>query len=163
MNFTYLETPVGELELAANEDSLASVLFFKTKRSELLRKEEQSNPLLKEAAKQLLAYFKGQLRQFDLPLLPGGTDFQSRVWKELCNIPYGKTISYLDLAKKLGDEKCIRAAASANGKNPLSIVVPCHRVIGTNGKLVGYGGDLWRKQFLLELELKTSGSWAELF
>ena len=105
---------------------------------------------------QLKDYFSGIRTDFNFKLNPKGTDFQQKVWQELGNIPFGKTISYLDLAKKLGDPKVIRAAASANGKNPLWIVVPCHRVIGTDGSLTGYAGGLWRKKWLLEHENPTN-------
>lgn len=109
----------------------------------------RSLPFLK---RQLEAYFSGNLRDFNIPLHTEGTDFQRRVWKELLHIPYGQAISYLDLARRLGDEKCIRAAARANGANPIAILIPCHRVIGSDGSLVGYGGGLDMKEFLLRLE-----------
>lgn len=109
----------------------------------------KSLPYLK---RQLEAYFSGNLRDFNIPMRAEGTEFQSRVWKELQKIPYGQAISYLDLARRLGDEKCIRAAARANGANPISILIPCHRVIGSDGSLVGYGGGLDMKEFLLRLE-----------
>lgn len=107
---------------------------------------------LKEAVLQLKEYFAGNLRQFDLRLNPEGTDFQKRVWTELQKVPFGKTISYLELSKKLGDIKAIRAVAAANGKNPLWVVVPCHRIIGSDGSLTGYAGGLWRKKWLLDHE-----------
>lgn len=111
---------------------------------------------LQEAANQILEYFDGKRKNFTFQIKPKGTAFQQKVWKELINIPFGKTISYLDLAKKLGNPKVIRAAASANGKNPLWIVIPCHRVIGTDGSLTGYAGGLWRKKWLLEHENPTN-------
>ena len=111
---------------------------------------------LKEAVSQIQDYFDKKRTDFTFKINPKGTDFQQKVWQELTNIPFGKTISYLDLAKKLGDPKVIRAAASANGKNPLWIVVPCHRVIGTDGSLTGYAGGLWRKKWLLEHENPTN-------
>ncbi len=121
--------------------------------------------LLTETAHQLQNYFEGNIRSF--PILSqsqqSGTAFQQRVWKELCNIPFGKTISYLQMAKNLGDEKCIRAAGTANGKNNLVIIVPCHRVIGSNGNLVGFAGGLWRKQWLLEHEAKLANGLQLLF
>jgi methylated-DNA-[protein]-cysteine S-methyltransferase len=107
---------------------------------------------LQEAVIQLNDYFDRKRSTFDFKINPQGTDFQQKVWQELLNIPFGKTMSYLDLSKKLGDVKAIRAVASANGKNPLWIVVPCHRVIGSNGSLTGYAGGLWRKKWLLEHE-----------
>ena len=108
--------------------------------------------VLQEAVTQLQDYFAGQRSYFDFKMNPKGTEFQQKVWRGLCEIPFGKTISYLELAKQLGDVKAIRAVASANGKNPLWIVVPCHRVIGTDGSLTGYAGGLWRKKWLLEHE-----------
>ena len=107
---------------------------------------------LKEAVIQLQEYFEGKRTHFTFLLHPSGTEFQKKVWQELLNIPFGKTCSYLELSKKLGDVKAIRAVAAANGKNPLWIVVPCHRVIGSDGSLTGYAGGLWRKKWLLEHE-----------
>lgn len=111
---------------------------------------------LKQAVIQLQEYFEGKRNDFNLNLNPKGTEFQQRVWQELLNIPFGKTLSYLELSKKLGDVKAIRAVAAANGKNPLWIVVPCHRVIGTDGSLTGYAGGLGRKKWLLEHESPTN-------
>lgn len=111
---------------------------------------------LEQAVIQLQEYFEGKRTHFDLKLNPKGTDFQQSVWQELLNIPYGKTLSYMELSKKIGDVKAIRAVAAANGKNPLWIVIPCHRVIGTDGSLTGYAGGLWRKKWLLELENPTN-------
>lgn len=111
---------------------------------------------LEQAVTQLQDYFEGKRNDFNLKLNPKGTEFQQRVWQELLNIPFGKTLSYLELSKKLGDVKAIRAVAAANGKNPLWIVVPCHRVIGTDGSLTGYAGGLWRKKWLLEHENPTN-------
>jgi methylated-DNA-[protein]-cysteine S-methyltransferase len=113
---------------------------------------DDSDPLLVEAASQLRAYFAGSLREFRLPLEMDGTEFQLRVWKLLCEIPYGETRSYRDLARALGEPQAVRAVGAANGANPLPIVVPCHRVIGANGSLTGYGGGLALKKQLLELE-----------
>jgi methylated-DNA-[protein]-cysteine S-methyltransferase len=110
---------------------------------------------LQEPVSQLNDYFEGKRTDFTFKLNPFGTEFQQKVWKGLLEIPFGKTMSYLELSKKLGDVKAIRAVASANGKNPLWIVVPCHRVIGTDGSLTGYAGGLWRKKWLLEHENPT--------
>jgi methylated-DNA-[protein]-cysteine S-methyltransferase len=143
----YLSSPVGWIEIRSTDTAIVSVNF---------REEEgvtdDSHPLLTEAVKQLQSYFDGTLHTFDLPLLPAGTAFQQTVWKWLQEIEYGKTISYLQLSRQVGDEKAIRAVGSANGKNPLGIVIPCHRVIGSDGSLVGYAGKLWRKKWLLEHE-----------
>jgi methylated-DNA-[protein]-cysteine S-methyltransferase len=110
------------------------------------------SPLLKEAVAQLKEYFDGKRTQFSLPMNPDGTDFQKRVWQELKEIPFGKTKSYQEIANQLGDPKVIRAAASANGKNPIAIIIPCHRVIGSDGSLTGYAGGLHRKRWLLDHE-----------
>jgi len=112
--------------------------------------------VLQESVSQLNDYFEGKRTDFTFKLNPSGTEFQQKVWKGLLEIPFGKTMSYLELSKKLGDVKAIRAVASANGKNPLWIVVPCHRVIGTDGSLTGYAGGLWRKKWLLEHENPTT-------
>ncbi len=114
--------------------------------------EEAATPLLEEAAAQLAAYFAGSLTRFDLPLAASGTDFQRRVWAALCDIPYGTTATYGDIARAIGNPAAVRAVGLANGSNPLGIVVPCHRVIGADGKLTGYAGGMWRKERLLALE-----------
>lgn len=116
---------------------------------------EEIPPKLQGVVSQLNDYFDGKRNYFDVPLNPEGTPFQQKVWSALLDIPFGKTVSYLELSKKLGDVKAIRAVAAANGKNPLWIVVPCHRVIGTDGSLTGYAGGLWRKKWLLEHENPT--------
>ncbi|RDY59932.1 methylated-DNA--[protein]-cysteine S-methyltransferase [Flagellimonas nanhaiensis] len=147
MELTYLQTPIGFAELQGDENGLCSISVL-----------EENKPLgiipevLEDAVYQLKEYFEGSRKQFNLKLNPKGTDFQKRVWVELQKIPYGKTVSYLELSKRLGDPKAIRAVAAANGRNPLWIVVPCHRVIGSNGDLVGYAGGLHRKKWLLEHE-----------
>ena len=112
----------------------------------------QETPLIKEACRQLSEYLKGERKTFDLPLNPKGTDFQKRVWRALCDIPYGETRSYKQIAEAIGNPKAVRAVGMANNRNPITIVVPCHRVIGADGKLVGYGGGLEMKEFLLRLE-----------
>lgn len=111
----------------------------------------------------MLAFFNSDLKQFDIPLEMEGADFQKTVWEQLSGIEFGKTISYLTLAKQLGDAKSIRAEASVNGKNPFTIIIPCHRVIGSNGSLTGYSGNLWLKQWLLEHEAKICGTYQKLF
>lgn len=147
METAYIQTPIGTAELKGDENGLASVT--------VLDKNIPSGTFprnLKDAVKQFQEYFYEDRTVFDLKLNPSGTDFQKKVWEALLKIPFGKTISYLELSKQLGDVKAIRAVASANGKNPLWIVVPCHRVIGTNGNLTGYAGGLHRKKWLLEHE-----------
>ena len=147
MEHAYVQTPIGIAELIGDENGLASITVLGSK------KPKGTIPtVLKDAVEQLQEYFEGNRTVFDLRLNPSGTDFQKKVWEALLQIPFGKTISYLELSKQLGDVKAIRAVASANGKNPLWIVVPCHRVIGTNGDLTGYAGGLHRKKWLLEHE-----------
>lgn len=149
MNFTSkYHSEIGWLEIKGAENEIHSVLFFD---EEPIVTEFQPEIALK-LIRQLDDYFRKGKWTFDVNLKPSGTDFQVRVWNELRKIPFGKTISYLKLAQDLGDEKTIRAAASANGKNPISILIPCHRVIGKDGNLTGYAGGLHRKKFLLELE-----------
>lgn len=148
MDICFIETPIGYAKICGNQEGISSVSIID-------KPENISDNIpesLLESVTQLKAYFNNQLKTFDLKLNPEGTDFQKKVWKQLEKIPYGKTISYLDLAKQLGDPKTIRAAASANGKNPLWIIIPCHRVIGTDGSLTGYAGGLHRKQWLLNHE-----------
>ncbi|WP_431733585.1 methylated-DNA--[protein]-cysteine S-methyltransferase [Fusobacterium necrophorum] len=118
--------------------------------------EEKRTELLEEAERQLQEYFAGRLQHFDLPLHPQGTEFQKKVWKALMSIPYGETRSYGEIAKQIGKEKAVRAVGGANHVNPISIVIPCHRVIGKNGSLTGYGGGLKIKETLLTLERKKS-------
>ena len=110
-----------------------------------------------ETARQLTAYFEGSLRDFDVPLAPEGSDFQRQVWDELVKIPFGQTISYLTLAKRIGDARHVRAVGTANGRNPISIIIPCHRVVGSDASLVGYGGGLERKRWLLDHETRVAG------
>ena len=147
METAFIESPLGITKIGGDENGISeiSVLSEGAITAEIPAQ-------LQECVSQLREYFYGQRRHFDFKMNPQGTEFQQRVWQELLNIPFGKTISYLDLSKKLGDVKAIRAVASANGRNPLWIVVPCHRVIGTDGSLTGYAGGLWRKKWLLEHE-----------
>lgn len=149
MKTAIIETPVGILELKGDAEGLASVLF---KDSENVVVSEKIPQELKNSVSQLQEYFEGKRQEFSLTLSPEGTDFQKRVWKQLQAIPFGKTTSYQQMANQLGDPKVIRAAASANGKNPISIIIPCHRVIGSDGSLTGYAGGLHRKKWLLEHE-----------
>ncbi|MCB7481836.1 methylated-DNA--[protein]-cysteine S-methyltransferase [Christiangramia sediminis] len=142
-----IKTPLGIAELCGDENGLSSV--------KVMDVGDLSSEIpgeLKLPIEQLQAYFIGDLKDFDLKLNPQGTDFQKKVWKKLIEIPYGTTTSYLKLSRDLGNEKAIRAVASANGKNPLWIIVPCHRVIGSDGSLTGYAGGLHRKKWLLDLE-----------
>ncbi|WP_445012710.1 methylated-DNA--[protein]-cysteine S-methyltransferase [Aquimarina penaris] len=145
----YLETPLGIATISGDENGITSVSVTQESTNE---PSKEIHPYLQETITQLKEYFDGQRTVFDLKLNPSGTEFQKKVWEELLKIPFGKTATYLDMAKRLGDPKCIRAAASANGKNPLWIIVPCHRVIGSDGSLTGYAGGLWRKKWLLDHE-----------
>lgn len=142
-------TPIGFLTIKATTSGLQHIDFSDEKSA------ENENSFTLEAKRQLEEYFLRQRKAFDLPLQLHGTDFQQRVWNELQHIEYGKQISYLDMAIRLGDAKCIRAAGTANGKNPFAIVIPCHRVVGKNGSLVGYAGGLHRKKWLLDFEQKV--------
>ena len=153
MQYRSLDSPIGPLLLAADEKGLRFVLFSRG-RHEVTPDPgwEPDRGLLKEPVKQLNAYFAGTLRTFDVPLAPAGTLFQSQVWRALCEIPYGETTSYGELARRIGNPRAVRAVGLANGSNPISIIIPCHRVIGSNGSLVGYGGGLPIKQALLALE-----------
>ena len=148
MKTVFINTPLGLTEIQGDENGISKIHVM-NENVEISTKIPEE---LKEAVLQLQDYFDGKRTTFTFPLNPSGTDFQKKVWDELLHIPFGKTCSYLELSKKLGDVKAIRAVASANGKNPLWIVVPCHRVIGTDGSLTGYAGGLWRKKWLLEHE-----------
>jgi methylated-DNA-[protein]-cysteine S-methyltransferase len=145
-----------DLRLVTSASGIRAIEFDLQPVSEWPRNDR--NPLLLEAARQLRAYFAGQLREFQLPLDIEGTDFQKRVWGQVAAIPYGETRSYLQIAQALGSPRAVRAVGAANGANPVPIVVPCHRVIGAKGKLVGYGGGLALKKRLLELEGCTTMS-----
>jgi len=151
--YDYLDSPVGRLLLVLDGQGLRRVHFENSRHAFRLDEEWQRGPgALHEARAQLKAYFAGKLKTFDLPLAPQGTEFQQQVWLELLRIPYGATTSYGDIARRIGDVTASRAVGAANGQNPLAIVVPCHRLIGANGSLTGYGGGLSTKRFLLNLE-----------
>lgn len=143
----YLKAPIDYVEIKSKDGKLTDVNFVDKKEYE-----ENSNEVIQETKKQLEEYFKGERKEFDLPIHMEGTDFQRKVWKELIKIPYGKTLSYGEIAKNIDNPKASRAVGNANNKNKISIIIPCHRVIGTSGKLVGYGGGLWRKEWLLNHE-----------
>jgi methylated-DNA-[protein]-cysteine S-methyltransferase len=153
--FMEMPSPVGILKLVATENALVAVLWENEnpKRVRLAELIEQVNhPILLETQKQLREYFAGTRQQFDLPLDFEGTVFQKKVWQALLGIPFGETRSYRDIAEKVGNIKAVRAVGAANGKNPISIIAPCHRVVGVNGKLVGFAGGLNNKEILLGLE-----------
>jgi methylated-DNA-[protein]-cysteine S-methyltransferase len=158
--YTYIDTPVGKLMLAGCDDHGLRYVAFQCRTGALAPKPEwtQSAAPFRAAERQLREYFQGKRMDFDLRLHPKGTPFQQAVWKALTRIPYGQTRSYSQIAKAVGRPTAVRAVGMANGRNPLSIVVPCHRVIGANGSLVGYGGGLHVKQALLDREREVSAA-----
>lgn len=158
MNYiSLLHTPADTLRICANDEGITEIKFTQERHT------EKPNVHTEQAKRQLSEYFQGSRKNFNLKLSPDGTAFQKKVWNELCQIPYGDTISYGQLAQRIANPKAVRAVGGANGKNPISIVVPCHRVIGNNGTLTGYAGGLRRKSILLELEGALPASQAKLF
>ncbi|REJ80500.1 MAG: methylated-DNA--[protein]-cysteine S-methyltransferase [Bacteroidetes bacterium] len=158
-----LGSPIGLLRIQELDGFISEIIFADKDEIVVPPSSVEDSHLLNEFMAELEAYFSGRLQSFSVPFRQSGSDFQQRVWNELGRIPSGKSISYLELAKRLGDVKCIRAAASANGRNKLPILVPCHRVIGKNGSLTGYAGGLWRKRWLLEHESNKVYFQPELF
>jgi methylated-DNA-[protein]-cysteine S-methyltransferase len=157
MYYCYVETPIGDLLLAGDEEALHLIGFPEGS----MRREPESDWIysdkpFSEASKQLTAYFAGERQSFDLPLKPNGTEFQLQVLDELQKIPYGTTASYGDIAKRIGRPRAVRAVGAANGRNPLPIIIPCHRVIGSSGSMTGFGGGIPTKEALLRLELEHS-------
>jgi methylated-DNA-[protein]-cysteine S-methyltransferase len=148
-NFFFYDTDIGKITIAEEDGYITYVLFG---HENLPDSRVNETALLKDAHKQISEYLKGERRSFDLPLSPSGTEFQQRVWKALTGIPYGETVTYEDIARKVGNEKACRAVGMANNRNPISLIIPCHRVIVKNGKLTGYGGGLGIKEYLLKLE-----------
>jgi len=143
---SYLESKLGILEIVCNETALKEINFVE------IKQEENKSILTEKVKEQLIEYFDGERKYFDIPLLLNGTDFQLKVWNELKNIPYGVTVSYKQVAQNIKKPKAFRAVGLANGKNKIPIIIPCHRVIGHNGKLSGYAGGIWRKEKLLQIE-----------
>jgi methylated-DNA-[protein]-cysteine S-methyltransferase len=151
--YTYFDSPIGKILLVGTSQALTHIHFVDGRHPMKLEADWQmDNEIFNAAIGQLQAYFEGKLKTFDLPLQLEGTDFQLEVWHALKEIPYGKTVSYGDIARRIGRPKAVRAVGAANGQNPISIIVPCHRVIGSNGSLTGYGGGLKNKEALLALE-----------
>lgn len=144
----YYKTPIGTAKIVGDENGISAVTVI----DDDIETSTEISENLKDCVQQLEEYFNGSKKEFNLKLNPQGTDFQKRVWKELLLVPYGKTRTYLEQSKQLGDVKAIRAVASANGKNPIWILIPCHRIIGSDGSLTGYAGGIWRKKWLLEHE-----------
>jgi methylated-DNA-[protein]-cysteine S-methyltransferase len=161
----YYHSPVGMIRIASDLQYITEVHFLNQipEINGPINQPSDSPKVLDQCTTQLMEYFNGVRKNFDLPIQQDGTSFQKRVWNELLTIPYGKTISYLQLSKQLGDPKAIRAAASTNGKNKIAIIVPCHRVIGTSGDLVGYAAGLARKKWLLQHEAKRTYGIQTLF
>ncbi|MGA2213270.1 MAG: methylated-DNA--[protein]-cysteine S-methyltransferase [Bryobacteraceae bacterium] len=152
-SYIWMPSPVGKLLLVADEEGLLEIAFAEGRTAPVVDPAWTSGAgMLREPVRQLEAFFAGQLRDFDLPLKPRGTAFQQRVWKLLRAIPFGETISYGELARRAGNPAASRAVGLANGSNPIAIVIPCHRVIGSNGKLTGYGGGLKNKRWLIDFE-----------
>jgi methylated-DNA-[protein]-cysteine S-methyltransferase len=160
---TYYSSPVGLLRISGTEHFISEVHFMKEEEMNAAQPSGQLSPLVLQCVEELIQYFNGQRRQFEVPINQDGSVFQQKVWNELSGINYGKTISYLELSRRLGDTKAIRAAASANGRNNVAIIVPCHRVIGSDQSLVGYGGGLWRKKWLLDHEVRHAFGVQTLF
>jgi len=154
-NVFHYETPIGVIIIAESDDKITHLVFRGEEISEE-KYERKETPVLAETARQIREYFEGARREFDIPLSPSGTEFMLRVWKALQEIPYGETRSYKDIAERAGCGKGFRAVGMANNRNPIAIIIPCHRVIGSSGTLVGYGGGLDKKRFLLDLEKSNS-------
>ena len=156
---TYLSSPIGLLEIKGTETAISAVSFVEEEKES----SKDLPEIILQCKNELDEYFAGTRKEFTVKVEPIGTPFRQKVWKELRKIKFGNTTSYLHISRQLGDENAIRAVGSANGKNPIAIILPCHRVIGENGKLVGYAGGLWRKQWLLEHEGNISGKNPTLF
>ena len=168
IEIVYYQSPLGVLEIRSTGSAISDVLFVNSWKGAKINETELSfvkpkSPVIKACIKQLDEYFAGSRTEFTIHTLQVGTPFQQTVWVALSNIPYGRTISYLELSKRIGNVKAIRAVGTANGNNSICIIIPCHRVIGSNGDLIGYGGDLWRKKWLLEHEGKIANGVQTLF
>ena len=157
--FTYLQTPIGYLEIESDDTVIRSVKFVE----ESGNKSKQQPVVLRNCYKELQEYFAGERKVFTIAIQQNGTPFQQQVWQSLLPIPFGKTTSYLAFSKKLNNVGAIRAVGTSNGKNKIAIIVPCHRVIGSDGKLTGYSGGLHRKKWLLDHEAKMMGTFSSLF
>ncbi|MFY4775740.1 methylated-DNA--[protein]-cysteine S-methyltransferase [Metabacillus sp. RGM 3146] len=147
------ESPIGMIEIQGTEKAISAILFSEKEHAEY-KIEDGTPPVLKDCFNQLDEYFRGERTEFTFPLIIEGTAFQKTVWNSLNDIPFAETGSYKDIALLIGNEKAVRAVGNANGKNKICIVIPCHRIIGSNSKLTGYAGGLWRKEWLLEHEKK---------
>jgi len=174
IEIVYYQSPLGALEIRSTGSAISDVLFVNSWKGAKIDEAglnfmhstlgaKPKSPVIKACIKQLDEYFAGKRTEFTIHTSQVGTEFQQTVWAELCKIPYGRTSSYMELSKRIGNVKAIRAVGTANGNNSICIIVPCHRVIGSNGALVGYGGDLWRKKWLLEHEGKVANGVQTLF
>lgn len=157
IRFDFIDSPIGTLNAAADESGLRWLLFPQNRHEPVREGWQRDTASFAELRRQLAAYFAGELHDFDLPLAPQGTPFQQSAWAALRTIPYGETRSYRDQAVAIGNPKAVRAVGLANGRNPLPIVIPCHRVIGANGSMTGFGGGIDTKRFLLDLEARHGG------
>ena len=160
---TYLETEIGTLEIGGTEDYITSVEFVEPTEAISDADRAELPQVIRDCVSQIEEYFQGVRQEFTVRLEPQGTDFQRAVWRQLTTIPYGSTVTYLEIANSVSSEKAVRAVGAANGQNPISIIIPCHRVIGSDGKLTGYGGGLWRKEWLLNHEGSLHGPQMKLF
>jgi len=145
--FGYYESSIGLIEVSGTSEAVRSVDFV-----EQQRETSNSNTMVENVVRQIQEYFEGNLREFDAPIDPQGTAFQKAVWRRLLEVPYGRTASYGDIARAVGNPKAVRAVGGANGRNPIAIIVPCHRIIGSDGSMTEYGSGIWRKEWLLKHE-----------
>ncbi len=156
----YIDSPIGCLEVLTSKDALLAITYVEAKNED----SKEAPAVLEKACDQLNEYFAGERQQFELPLSPDGTDFQKQVWDALLTVPFGRTSTYKKQSQSIGNPKAIRAVGTANGKNPISVVIPCHRIVGSDGSLTGYAGGLSRKDWLLKHEQKqTEGFQQDLF
>ncbi|MCZ2224927.1 MAG: methylated-DNA--[protein]-cysteine S-methyltransferase [Chitinophagales bacterium] len=160
--YTYYESPVGLIKIGGTDIYIAELSFIDNK-EQIKYGEPGVSDMIHYCTEQLIEFFAGRRKQFTIPIHQEGTAFQQNVWNELIQVPFGKTMSYLELAKKIGDAKATRAVANANAKNKISIIVPCHRIIGSDKSLIGYSGGMWRKKWLLQHEFRVSHGIQTLF
>ena len=157
--YSYLQSPIGLVEISGTTSFVTSVNFVTKK----IIESESIPSVLEQCKIELEEYFSGKRKNFSVNISYEGTEFQKKIWSQLLQIKYGETVSYLHISKQIGDGKAVRAVGHANGKNPIAIIIPCHRVVGADGKLTGYAGGIWRKQWLLELESNISKTNLTLF
>ena len=160
--YTYYQSPIGMLKIAGTEHYIAELSFI-DKPEQVIHGEPGISEVMHQCTEELIEFFSGKRKTFDIPVHQQGTLFQLKVWGELLQIPFGKTISYLELSRSIGDEKAVRAVAATNGRNKIGIIIPCHRVIGSDKSLTGYMGGLWRKKWLLQHEFKIANGVQTLF